>query len=159
MTDFTHIDRDGKAKMVDISEKEVTLREARAGGRVFMEPETLSMVKENRLKKGDVLSTARIAGIMAAKKTWELIPLAHPIPINDIIINFEIDEEISAVEIFVSAKTYARTGIEMEAIVGVLNAAAAIYDMIKAVDRGAVISDVRLLEKRGGVSGKYKREK
>lgn len=153
--ELTHVDKDGKSKMVDISDKDVTLRMAEASGRVVMETDTLKMIKENKVKKGDVLATARIAGIMAAKKTHDLIPLTHPIPINDVSVEFTLDDEGPAVDIFVSAKTHSRTGIEMEAIIGVLIAAATIYDMIKAVDRTAVITDVRLLKKSGGKSGDF----
>jgi cyclic pyranopterin phosphate synthase len=155
---LTHVDREGKSKMVDVSGKDVTLREAQASGRVVMGADTLEMIRENKLKKGDVLATARIAGIMAAKKTHDLIPLTHPIPINDVSVEFVLDEKRLSVEISVSAKTHARTGIEMEAITAVLVAAATIYDMIKAVDRGAVITDVRLMKKSGGKSGDFVRE-
>jgi cyclic pyranopterin phosphate synthase len=155
---LTHIDDEGKAKMVDVSEKEITLREAVASGRVVMKPETLKMIKENRIKKGDVLATARIAAIMAAKKTPDLIPLAHPIPLSEVSVDFGIDEKTSAVTVEVFCKTHARTGVEMEAIVGVLFASAAIYDMIKSVDRSAVITDVMLIEKRGGKSGEFSRK-
>lgn len=156
--ELTHVDKDGKSKMVDISGKDVTLREASASGRVIMGADTLQMIKDNRLKKGDVLATARIAGIMAAKKTHDLIPLTHPIPINDVSVEFEFDEGGPSVDIFVSAKTHSRTGIEMETITGVVIAAATIYDMIKAVDRAAVITDVRLLKKSGGKSGVFLRK-
>ncbi|MBN1571958.1 MAG: cyclic pyranopterin monophosphate synthase MoaC [Deltaproteobacteria bacterium] len=155
---LTHVDKDGKAKMVDISEKEITLREAAARGRVLVKLETLEMIKENKIKKGDVLATARIAGIMAAKKTHELIPLTHPIPINEVSVKFELDEERPSVEINVSAKTHSRTGIEMEVITGVVIAAATIYDMIKSVDRTAAITDVCLVRKSGGKSGVFIKE-
>ena len=156
---LTHIDDKGKAKMVDVSEKDITLREAKASGKVVMKPETLKMIAENRIKKGDVLATARIAAIMAAKKTPDLIPLAHPIPISEVSVDFGIDEENGAVTVEVYCKTLERTGVEMEAIVGVLFASAAIYDMIKSVDRSAVITDVMLIEKRGGKSGEFTRGK
>lgn len=156
---LTHIDDKGKAKMVDVSEKDITLREAKASGKVVMKPETLKLIVENRIKKGDVLATARIAAIMAAKKTPDLIPLAHPIPISEVSVDFGIDEENGAVTVEVYCKTLERTGVEMEAIVGVLFASAAIYDMIKSVDRSAVITDVMLMEKRGGKSGEFTRGK
>lgn len=156
---LTHVDKEGKAKMVDISEKDVTLRKAEARGRVLVKPETIEMIRENRVKKGDVLTSARIAGIMAAKKTHELIPLTHPIPIDEVSVELMLDEERSSVEIHVSAKTHSRTGIEMEAITGVVIAAATIYDMIKSVDREAVITDVCLLKKSGGKSGVFVKEK
>jgi cyclic pyranopterin phosphate synthase len=156
---LTHTDESGKARMVDVSEKEITRRQATARGRVTVRPETLAMIRENRVKKGDVLSTARIAAIMAAKRTAEIIPLCHPIPITDVVIDFEIEEEGPAVVITVTVSALWRTGVEMEAIVGVLAAAATVYDMIKAVDRSAVITDVFLVEKTGGKSGTYIRGK
>ena len=155
---LTHIDDGGSAKMLDVSDKEETARIAVAGGKVLVSPETFELIRENRVKKGDVLATARIAAIMAAKKTPELIPLAHPIPISEVSVEFELDEKQHAVDITVIARTVFRTGVEMEAIVGVVTAAATIYDMIKAVDRTAVITDVRLLKKTGGKSGTFTRE-
>jgi len=155
---LTHTDESGSARMVDVSEKEITKREATARGRITMKPETLAMIRENRVKKGDVLSTARIAAIMAAKKTADLIPLCHPIPIADVSVDLTPDEKTSGVDITVTVSAVWRTGVEMEAIVGVMAAAATIYDMIKAVDRGAVITDVRLFRKTGGKSGTYIRE-
>ncbi|MBN1883034.1 MAG: cyclic pyranopterin monophosphate synthase MoaC [Deltaproteobacteria bacterium] len=155
---LTHIDDHGSAKMVDVSEKPKTERIAVAAGRVLVTPETFALIRENRIKKGDVLATARIAAVMAAKKTPELIPLAHPIPISEVSADFELDEEHYAVDITVTARAVWRTGVEMEAIVGVVTAAATIYDMVKAVDRTAVITDVRLLEKSGGKSGTFIRE-
>ncbi len=155
---LTHTDDRGKARMVDVSEKEITAREATAAGVVSVKPETLEMIRENRVKKGDVMSTARIAAFMAVKKTPDLIPLCHPIPVSDIAVDIELDEAHSAVSIRVTVKALWRTGVEMEAIVGVLTAAATIYDMIKALDRGAVISDVKLIKKSGGKSGTFIRE-
>ena len=155
---LTHIDDEGKAKMVDVSEKDITLREAKASGKVIMKPETLKMINENRIKKGDVLATARISAIMAAKKTPDLIPLAHPIPLSKVSVEFGMDEDTGTLSIEVYCKTQSRTGVEMEAITGVLFASAAIYDMIKSVDRKAVITDVMLIEKRGGKSGEFLRE-
>jgi len=144
---------------VDVSGKEITERRATARGRVRVEPGTLAMIRENRVKKGDVLSTARIAAIMAAKKTADIIPLCHPIPITEIVVDFELEEAEPAVAITVTAKALWRTGVEMEAIVGVLAASATVYDMIKAVDRSAAITDVALVMKTGGKSGTYIREK
>ena len=155
---LTHIDDEGKAKMVDVSEKDITRREAKASGKVIMKPETLKMINENRIKKGDVLATARISAIMAAKKTPDLIPLAHPIPLSKVSVEFGMDEDTGTLSIEVYCKTQSRTGVEMEAITGVLFASAAIYDMIKSVDRKAVITDVMLIEKRGGKSGEFLRE-
>jgi cyclic pyranopterin phosphate synthase len=155
---LSHTDESGKARMVDVSEKEITARQATAGGRVIMRPETLTMVRENRVKKGDVLSTARIAAIMAAKRTDEIIPLCHPIPITDVLVDLDIDDAAPAVVITVTVSALWRTGVEMEAIVGVMAAAATIYDMIKAADRSAVITDIVLVNKSGGKSGTYVRE-
>jgi cyclic pyranopterin phosphate synthase len=155
---LTHIDGAGKARMVDVSEKEITKREATAEGRVVVRRETLAMIAENRLKKGDVLSAARIAAVMAAKRTPEIIPLCHPIPITDVSAELSLDEGRSAVSVTVTVTAVWRTGVEMEAIVGVLAACATIYDMIKAVDRAATISDVRLVKKSGGKSGTFIRE-
>lgn len=156
---LSHTDESGKARMVDVSEKEITARRAVARGRITMKAETLEMIRENRVKKGDVLATARIAAIMAAKRTDAVVPLCHPIPITDVAVDFEIDGPGSSVEITVAVSAVWRTGVEMEAIVGVLAGAAAVYDMIKAADRSAVITDVALMEKTGGKSGTYIREK
>jgi len=156
---LSHTDESGKARMVDVSEKEITQRRAVARGRVSMKPETLAMVRENRAKKGDVLATARIAAIMAAKRTPDNVPLCHPIPLTDVSVDLAIDEQESSIVITVTASAVWRTGVEMEAVVGVLAAAATIYDMIKAVDRAAVITDVVLIEKTGGKSGAYTSEK
>jgi cyclic pyranopterin phosphate synthase len=156
---LTHTDESGKAKMVDVSGKDITERRATARGRVLVGAGTLAAIRGNRAAKGDVLSTARIAAIMAAKKTADLIPLCHPIPITDIAVDFEFEDERPAVAITVTVTALWRTGVEMEAIVGVLAAAATVYDMIKAVDRSAVITDVALLMKTGGRSGTYIREK
>jgi cyclic pyranopterin phosphate synthase len=155
---LTHIDDGGSAKMVDVSEKPETERFAVAAGRVSVSPETFALIRENRVKKGDVLSTARIAAVMAAKKTPELIPLAHPIPISEVSAEFDLIEEEHAIDITVTVRTVFRTGVEMEAIVGVVTAAATIYDMIKATDRTAMITNVRLLKKSGGKSGTFIRE-
>ena len=155
---LTHIDDEGSAKMVDVSKKDETERIAVAAGRVLVAPETFELIRENRVGKGDVLATARLAAIIAAKKTPELIPLAHPIPISEVSVDFDLDEVTHAVEITVTVRTVFRTGVEMEAIVGVVTAAATIYDMIKAMDRTSVITDVRLLKKSGGKSGTFTRE-
>jgi cyclic pyranopterin monophosphate synthase len=155
---FSHTDNEGKARMVDVSEKDVTKREARATGMVLVTPETLALIRENRIKKGDVLGTARIAAVMATKKTPDIIPLCHPIPITDVDVDITLDETRSAVIVSVTVRAIWRTGVEMEAIVGVAAAAATIYDMIKAVDRTAVITDIKLLSKSGGKSGTFTRE-
>lgn len=158
MTEFTHFDEEGRAHMVDVGEKDVTLREAVARGEVRMLPETLDLILEGRAKKGDVLGVARLAGIMAAKKTPDLIPLAHPLPLTSVKIEFHADRERSLIEIEATVRVTARTGVEMEALIAVSVAGLTIYDMCKAVDRGMVISAVRLEEKSGGRSGHFKRE-
>ena len=152
-TGLTHVDDSGRARMVDVSAKGPTERVAEARGSVLMEPETLELIKSNTLAKGDALGTARIAGIMAAKNTAQLIPLCHPIPLDDVSVDLRIDEDRSAVEITAAAKTTARTGVEMEAMVAVSIAALTIYDMCKSVDRRIRIDRVRLARKSGGKSG------
>jgi cyclic pyranopterin phosphate synthase len=156
MTGLTHLDADGQARMVDVGAKDETEREAVAAGRVLMRPETLRLLREGDLPKGDVLGTARVAGIMAAKRTAELIPLCHPLPLTHVAIEFAFDEVAPAVEITATVRCRGRTGVEMEALTAVSVAALTIYDMAKAVERGMVISDVRLLEKRGGKSGEWR---
>lgn len=152
---LTHLDDAGAARMVDVGEKPESERVAVAGGTVTMQPETLRLVRDGALKKGDVLTVARVAGIMAAKRTAELIPLCHPIALTKVDVDLTIDESRSAVDIRATALTRGRTGVEMEALTAVTVAALTIYDMAKAVDRAMRISDVRLLEKRGGVHGDY----
>ena len=156
MGKLTHVDDKGKARMVDVSEKNITLREAVASGTVCMKPETFRMVVNAEIAKGDVLGVAKIAGIMAAKKTSDLIPLCHPLDITHVDIQFHLREKQSAVTIEAAVKTLHRTGAEMEALVAVTAAALTIYDMCKAVDRAMVISDVKLLKKSGGKSGTYR---
>ncbi len=150
---LTHVDGEGKASMVDVGAKAVTQRVAVARGAVVMQPETLRLVGENAMEKGDVLGVARIAGIMAAKKTAELIPLCHPLPLDKVSVELRIDEAQSSVEIEATAATTAKTGVEMEALTAVSVAALTIYDMVKAVDRGTTIRSVRLVRKTGGASG------
>lgn len=157
MTEFTHFDAKGQALMVDVGEKDVTAREAVARAQVQMKPETLALVLEGRAKKGDVLGVARIAGIMAAKKTPELIPLAHPLPLNSVTVEFFPDTTRCLIEIEARVKVTARTGVEMEALTAVACAGLAIYDMCKAVDRTMVLSEIRLMEKSGGRSGHFRR--
>jgi cyclic pyranopterin phosphate synthase len=152
---FTHFDADGKAHMVDIAAKDVTRRVARAGGTIAMRPETLALIREGSASKGDVLGVARIAAIQAAKRTSELIPLAHPLPLTRVTVDFEVDAAASAIVISVIAETMDRTGVEMEALTGAAIGLLTIYDMCKAVDRGMRIESVRLLEKSGGKSGDY----
>lgn len=153
---LTHVDDKGKARMVDMSAKDITLREAVAAGTVFMKSETFRMVMNAEMAKGDVLGVAKIAGIMAAKKTSELIPLCHPLDITHVDIQFHLKKKQSAVTIEAAVKTLHRTGAEMEALVAVTTAALTIYDMCKAVDRAMAISDVKLLKKSGGKSGTYR---
>ena len=152
---FTHFDVDGQAHMVDIAAKDVTKRIARAGGRIAMRPETLAGVRAGSASKGDVLGVARIAAIQAAKRTSELIPLAHPLPLTRITVDFHVNEAESAIAISVTAETLDRTGVEMEALTGAAIGLLTIYDMCKAVDRGMRIENVRLLEKSGGKSGDF----
>jgi len=155
MTKLTHLNADGQAAMVDVGEKPDSERLAVASGRVAMKAETLRLIEEGALKKGDVLAVARVAGIMAAKKTSELIPLCHPIPISKISVDVTIRPELSCIEVVGTVKTTGKTGVEMEALTAVTVAALAIYDMAKAVDREMRIEQVRLLEKRGGTHGDY----
>ena len=157
MSRLTHVDDQGKAKMVDVSGKDVTLREAVASGAIFMKPETFRMVVNAEIAKGDVLGVAKIAGIMAAKKTSDLIPLCHPLDITHVDIQFHLREKQSSVIIEASVKTLHRTGAEMEALVAATTAALTIYDMCKAIDRGMQIDEVRLTFKSGGRSGTYER--
>ncbi|MEW6261102.1 MAG: cyclic pyranopterin monophosphate synthase MoaC [Thermodesulfobacteriota bacterium] len=152
---FTHIDASGSVRMVDVSEKAETARIAIASGRIFMKPETLAMIRDQRMKKGNVLETARIAGILAAKKTSELIPMCHPLNIRHVQVDFEMDTESIRIEALV--KVTDKTGVEMEALTAVAVSALTIYDMCKAVDRGMVIGQIGLLEKDGGASGLYRR--
>ncbi len=158
MAEFSHFDEKGQAIMVDVGEKEVTVREAVARGEVRMKPETMTLILEGRAKKGDVLGVARIAGIIAAKKTPELIPLTHPLPLSSVRIEFFPDRERSVIEIEARVKVSARTGVEMEALTAVACAGLTIYDMCKAVDRSMVLSEVRLIEKSGGRSGHFVRQ-
>ncbi|MBI5970845.1 MAG: cyclic pyranopterin monophosphate synthase MoaC [Deltaproteobacteria bacterium] len=152
---LTHIDKAGKARMVDVTGKGSTEREAIAKGRVIMLPGTLGLIIGNEIKKGDVLGVARVAGIMAAKKTSAIIPLCHPLNITSVTVDFEIQKDPPGIEITASAKVASRTGVEMEALTAVSAAALTIYDMCKAVDKGMRITDVRLVKKTGGKSGVY----
>ena len=159
MSRLSHIDSKGQARMVDVSEKPPTAREAVACGTVLMSSETLALLKENRIAKGDVLQVARVAGIMAAKKTPDIIPLCHPLSITNVSVDFTLDEEKIRVLIESRVKTVGQTGVEMEALTAVAAAALTIYDMCKAVDREMTITGIMLLEKRGGRSGEFRREK
>lgn len=153
--ELSHLDDRGRAKMVDVTEKEVTLREARAEGRISMKPETLRLIMEGGIQKGEVLAVARLAGIMAAKRTSELIPLCHTLSLTSVAVGFTPEEASSSLKIEAVVKLYGRTGAEMEALVAVAVAALTVYDMCKAVDRGMTIHGIRLLEKRGGKSGAW----
>lgn len=150
---LSHIDTEGRARMVDVSGKNDTVRLATARGRVLMQPATLALILTGAISKGNVLTTAQIAGIMAAKRTHELIPMCHPLLLNGINVEMQPNEEESSVEITATVKTTGKTGVEMEALTGVTVAALTIYDMCKAVDRAMRISDVRLARKSGGKSG------
>ena len=155
-TDFTHFDAEGNAHMVDVGGKAETHRVAVASGRIVMNPETLALIRSGQARKGDVLGIARIAAIQAAKKTPDLIPLAHPLAITKVAAEFVIHAEQHAIECIATVETIGRTGVEMEALTAVNVGLLTIYDMVKAVDRGMVISDIRLLEKQGGKSGHWK---
>jgi len=155
MAELTHFDKQGLAHMVDVSDKAVTHRVAKAAGRIRMSPQTLEMVKKGSAKKGDVLGVARLAGIMGCKRTADLIPLCHPLPITKVALDLEVDQARSSVVITSIVKTTGQTGIEMEALTAVSVAALTVYDMLKAVDRGMVISDIRVILKDGGKSGLY----
>jgi cyclic pyranopterin monophosphate synthase len=157
MAELTHFDEKGASRMVDVSGKDVTERVAVAVSRVLMAAETLRLIKDKGASKGDVLEVARIAGIMAAKKTSGLIPLCHPLPLEKVAIDFRLDDNASAVEIRAEAKVTAKTGVEMEALTAVTVAALTIYDMCKAVDRGMEITGICLMEKSGGRSGHFTR--
>ena len=150
---LTHLDEQGRARMVDVGEKDVTSRVAVARGYVSILPETARLIREGLMKKGDVLTIAQVAGIMGAKKTSELIPLCHPLPIDKVDVDLDLDEERSRINITATASTTARTGVEMEAMTAVSVAALTLYDMCKAVDRGIRIEGLRLVSKRGGRSG------
>ena len=154
---LTHLDKRGKAKMVDVSAKPATEREAVARGSVCMKPATMKLIQDGAMPKGDVMAAARIAGIMAAKKTADLIPLCHPLAITSVIVDMSIDEKKSRMDIVAKVKTLGQTGVEMEALAAVSVAALTIYDMCKAVDKEMTISDIMLTEKRGGKSGEFRR--
>jgi cyclic pyranopterin monophosphate synthase len=159
MSKLTHFDKDGAARMVDITSKDETAREAVAEGRVFMQGETLALILDRKVVKGEVFAVARIAGIMAAKRTPELIPLCHPLNVASVNIDFEPDKERSCVLVRATVRIFARTGVEMETLVAVAAAALTIYDMCKSTDRTMTISEIRLMKKSGGKSGTFVREK
>lgn len=159
MSRLTHLDEQGNASMVDVSEKQITFREAVAYAEVEMLPETLKLITEGGHKKGDVLAVARIAGIQAAKRTSELIPLCHPLMLSKVAVDLEPNLERNVVEITATCKLSGQTGVEMEALTAASVAGLTIYDMCKAVDKGMIIRSVKLLEKKGGKSGHWKVEK
>lgn len=155
---LTHFDGEGKAIMVDVGNKLPTRREALAAGEVRMQPETLRRILDRKMEKGDVFSVARLAGIMAAKQTSNLIPLCHPLPLNSVEVDFDCDPEQGVVRIGAIAKVTGQTGVEMEALTAVALAGLTIYDMCKAIDKEMVISEIRLLKKTGGKSGTFERK-
>ena len=158
MSRLTHFDDKGRPQMVDITEKDVTRREAIASGTISMKPETFQMITKGEIKKGNVFEVSKIAGIMAAKRTSDLIPMSHPIDVTSVEISFRPDPLKSEVEVESKVRVVSRTGVEMEALTAVSIAALTVYDMCKSLDREMVITDIRLIEKQGGKSGGYKRE-
>jgi cyclic pyranopterin monophosphate synthase len=158
MTSLTHLDESGRARMVDVSAKEITQREATARAIVNMRPETARLISAGGLAKGDVLAVAQVAGVMAAKRTPDLIPLCHPLPISGVDMAFALDVENAQLEIRATVRVNSRTGVEMEALTAASVAALTVYDMCKAVDRGMSIGQVELLHKAGGKSGEFVRQ-
>ena len=158
MEDFTHFNEEGRARMVDVSEKAPTVRKATAACRVLVNENTFSLIRSGGMKKGDVLTTAQIAGIMGAKRTPDIIPMCHPIALTGVDLDLRLNEEACAVDITATAQCTGATGVEMEAMTAASVAALTVYDMCKAVQKDMVISDIRLLSKTGGVHGDYNRE-
>jgi cyclic pyranopterin phosphate synthase len=158
VTDFTHLDEGGRVRMVDVTAKAATDRSAVAQAVIHMRPETLARVLDHAVAKGNVLETARIAGIMAAKQTAALIPMCHPLAISHVQVDFEVDPALGAIRIEAAVRLVGRTGVEMEALTAAAVAALTIYDMSKALDKGMTITDICLLRKTGGKSGPYQRE-
>lgn len=159
MEKLTHLNQEGRARMVDVSAKEETMREAVAGGRVDMRPETLALIAAGSVAKGDVLAVAQVAGILAAKQTAQLIPMCHPLFLTAVDLKFTFDTAGSGLLIEATVRTSGKTGVEMEALTAVAAAALTVYDMCKAVDKEMVIGQICLLEKRGGKSGDFRRDK
>ena len=157
-SDFTHFGEDGRARMVDVGEKDPSVRTATAAASVLVSRETFDLIRSGGMKKGDVLTVAQIAGIMGAKRTPDLIPMCHPILINGVDLHLELNEKSTSVDILATVRCDGRTGVEMEALTAVSVAALTVYDMCKAVQKDMVITDIRLLEKTGGVHGDYHRE-
>ena len=158
MADFTHFNEQGRARMVDVGEKPSSRRTAVAAGRVLVNDETFELIRSGGIKKGDVLTVAQIAGVMGAKRTFELIPMCHIVPLNGIDLELRLNEEKKSIEISATVSCDGKTGVEMEALTAVATAALTVYDMCKAVQRDMVITDIRLLGKSGGVHGDYKRD-
>ena len=156
MAKLTHFDKQGRARMVDVSKKKETAREAVARGSLFMKPQTLKRIISGKIEKGDVFAVARVAGIMAAKKTSEIIPMCHPLNLSHIEINFSVAERVNRIDIESRVRINARTGVEMEALVAVCVAGMTIYDMCKAIDRGMTLTNIHLVMKKGGKSGMYR---
>lgn len=150
---LTHLDETGRARMVDVGAKDDTERVAIAKGEIVMKPETLALIRDGQIKKGDVLTVAQVAGILAAKKTSELIPLCHPIPLTKVDVDLAVDETLPGVQITATAKTIGKTGVEMEALTAASVAALTVYDMAKAAEKTMKIQNIRLVEKHGGKSG------
>ncbi|MEM6307438.1 MAG: cyclic pyranopterin monophosphate synthase MoaC [Pseudomonadota bacterium] len=155
MTGLSHINAQGQAHMVDVSGKDATDRSATACATVVMHPDTLALIADGRAAKGDVLGTARIAGIMAAKRTSDLIPLCHPLAIKKVTVDLDLNKDLPGVAITATVKTQGQTGVEMEALTAASVAALTLYDMLKAAEKGIIIRDIRLLEKHGGISGAW----
>ena|SRR5687768_18058808 len=158
MADLSHIGSAGEARMVDVSEKKETERRAGASGFIRMKPGTLALIEGNQLAKGDVVSVARVAGLMAAKKTSDLIPLCHPLPLTDLQVDVTVDRTLPGLRVTAEAASIGRTGVEMEAIVAVMVTLVTVYDMAKAHDRGMIISEIRLDRKTGGKTGSWTRD-
>ena len=158
MADFTHFNEQGRAKMVDVGAKPSSRRTAVAAGRVLVNDETFALIRSGGIKKGDVLTVAQIAGVMGAKRTFELIPMCHIVPLNGIDLELRLNEEKKSIEISATVSCDGKTGVEMEALTAVATAALTVYDMCKAVQRDIVITDIRLLGKSGGVHGGYTRD-
>ena len=156
MSKLTHLDDSGAAHMVDVSAKAATVREARACGQISMLPQAIAAIRDGSAKKGDVLAVARVAGIMAAKRTSELIPLCHPVALSSVSVDFDV--MASAITVTVTARSSGQTGVEMEALTAASTALLTLYDMVKALDKAMVISDIKLLSKSGGKSGDWHRE-
>ncbi|MDO4308043.1 MAG: cyclic pyranopterin monophosphate synthase MoaC [Eubacteriales bacterium] len=153
---FTHFDGNGNAVMVDVSGKDATFRTAVAAGSIHVGPEIMAAVKGGNVKKGDVLGVARVAGIMGVKRTSDLVPMCHPLPVQKCAVDYELDEEKSVIRVFCTVKTEGKTGVEMEALTGVQVTLLTIYDMCKAIDKHMVMSDIHLIEKTGGKSGTFR---